>query len=219
MADDPPLAGLRAELATAIAVYSEERDRLDNLEQAQSKVQAELRDLAGQLSEAADAVERAKQRRPGDLVSAYVRGLPIDGQTTTAESVLEQIRGEQAQKREVEAALAAEIRQGQTRLRLYRSNLYEAVSDVVAHSPELAGLFEALDRAWRDLRSIRRAFYQIDGRLKGYFPGSLQSRYLSLLPLDPATDYPEHPIDPVLSAAWESAIEALLADSGAPLPG
>jgi hypothetical protein len=209
----------RAKLRAAIERHAEERDRLDQLEQAQSKCHAQLADLNGQVGEAEAAVERAEQNRPQALAEAFINNLPLNaGCVTMAGSVLDQVRTDQQRYREVEAALAREIEASQTRLRMLRAPLYSAIAEVLTGSLEFAALCAANERAWADLRAVRRAFYRIDRSLAGYFPDPWQSRYQAQLPLDPANDYPAYPVEQALGQAWAEALDRLFADADAKLP-
>jgi hypothetical protein len=104
-------------------------------------------------------------------------------------------------------------------LRLARSDLKQAFSIVVEQSPELAALFEDLDRTWGHLRGLRKAFMEIAHR--GFFSPRF-ARWDVSVPLDPdvrPSMDSSYPFDPEPAARWAAALDKLLQDPNAPLPG
>jgi hypothetical protein len=208
----------RSRLRQALAAVHEEEDRIQALEAGQSRAHEAVRHSRQAILDAEQSLRGLRTVEPTRLAFAFINGEELQDRQTVgeAEALLDRLKSEHAHSQEIDQALEGELRSAETRLRLRRGALYQALSELICSSPELEDLFADLEQTWARLRGLRKCFDHITTALHGQMPAKLMSRWQVSPPLDPSII--GYPLDEQRYRRWASALEALLADADAELP-
>jgi hypothetical protein len=208
----------RDKLRQAITAHREEAARLHALEQAQARSQDNVRAARSVLTPAETNLVKTSEVSPQALAYSFVNNavLDIEHDVKLAESVVERAQTELRQAESINDALEQEIGHVQNRLARRKSDLHEALANLVCDSPAFAQLLKANDEAWHRLRSIRVCFGAIHDIIGMHLPQSVSNQWQLTQPLEDRVGYA---VDQQLIGAWREALRALLQDPDAPLPG
>jgi hypothetical protein len=210
--NDVALSPARQRLAAAVVAYQ----RLLKTTQEQrvqvfAALDAEL-EAAGRDHDAAlAALETAKQRiiSPGRVAVQRALGQPIPRTVEAAQRAVDEVRekmGDINRQRELARGEFDRVRDNEVQFAKITRD--EAAAALLEISPGVAGLVAELRAVRRRCVTLEAAAREISKTL----PNALPQAWNAIRPED------QQP-DPALVALWREAIEKLLADPTAPLPG
>jgi len=145
-------AALRDALRAAIEALTEEKQRHDDLTQAQDRCRGERREVELALADTRDRLD-ALQRDSRAVAYGYLRGEDTRLPLGEIEAKLALHRDELSRLDEIDRALSSELARCEERLRDGERKRRQAVSDVLAADSAFLALIAELDHAWARLRS------------------------------------------------------------------
>jgi hypothetical protein len=200
---DAPPPSARDKLRTAWRKHQEEEDRLTGLETALERCNEEGRNARRALREAAAVLGELRHADRSDIAFRYANSETLE-QTHAGEVQAAEVarwQREIARLDEIEAALAEEIKQSQSRLGFDKSALRDRLSEVICSSPEFQSLFAALDALHARERGLHKVFRLI-GKEIGGLPYECYTRLNQRTSLDPDVN---EPIDLGLAELWSGS--------------
>jgi hypothetical protein len=208
--DAPVPGGERQRLAEAISRFEAARQHLDRARQAKERVEAEWHAASRAVSAATRSLSEAEATAPSRRLSELLGDAPADG-AVTIERLRENIADAQAG---VDAAaadgklIASEISRAEADLDLARRARRAAAGAVLRASPGVAGLLLELHTARRRVATLTTTLLAIGDVVPEGTPMQWSARR--------SEDYLA---DQAPQQQWRAAIQALLFDADAALPG
>jgi hypothetical protein len=204
---DAPPPSARDKLRMAWLKQHEEEDRLNGLEAALERCNDEGRNARRALREAEAVLNELRHSNVTDLAYRYANSEVLEqthaGEVQAAEVARHQREIERLD--EIEAALAEEIRQSQSRMGFAKSAVRDRLSEVICSSPEFQSLFTALDALHATERGLHKVFRLI-GKEIGGLPYECYTRLNQRVSLDPDVN---EPIALGLAELWSAVLAEL----------
>jgi hypothetical protein len=178
------------------------------------------------LADAETALRDLQRSEPGRLAYAYTNNeaLNLGVDIGTAEAGVNYAHETAEHIREIENALATEIRESEHRLKNLRHPVRGELAAVVTGSESSKALFAARDEAWQRLRTLCVLFTEISRALEGNIPEHLRTKFLAEEPLEKGMSRLDgeklvrFQWDEKLVSDWLQALGALQHDADVPLP-